>query len=153
MAGQTQTLKTHLKAFHALCISTHLNPDVLEKQVTLFTHEKLSNIDVKTLNPDNELGYSVIIDDMITIVVMGSKDIDTGQKSRSCSVTFRELSFNDAKKIVENNFRVKQVDEMKQGLELIAFYRVELAGFSNDIAISIQNMNNLSSLILFEYFQ
>lgn len=137
-----------LKAFDFICISSRLDFKNFKTVIKILKGKRAPDKFVRLVNPDYKIGYFINFEGKMIFSAFREK---TPQKnSRACSITVKEVSFQEGKRLIERNFPVKKVETFQQGISKFATYRGHLVGYSNEVALSVQSGINMTSLSIFE---
>ena len=139
-----------LRAFDALCVATRFDEKAFHASVSLFSKaDEIPRDVLHMLSPSNTAGYFLTDsqgDRMAAVVgLVRSDDIE----SRNCGVT-SSVGFDAARRLVANRFPVELVDQFYQGVSEFVVFQGRLAGYSGNLAISVQGDYDLSTVSIYE---
>lgn len=142
-----------LKAFDTLCIATSLDRFRFTANAGLLKSTPIPADHLRAMN-DSELGYFVRVGETSFIVTYGTKrDID-GKLSRNCTVATTKMQLQDARKVVEENYKVRLGSQERQGLSTVVTYAADLVGYVTKTFIAIQHSSdadNTTSISVFDF--
>ncbi|MBN8937896.1 MAG: hypothetical protein J0H01_00320 [Rhizobiales bacterium] len=107
---------------------------------------------LRVMNPANVSGWAIISGQTLVSVILSQKQ-DGLFISRGCSVVVPGLSHDDAKRLLQSNFRLRLLDEMQQPRSKVAMYTVDVLNLGNRrFAMTIQSdpTGGFSILAFFE---
>ncbi len=140
-----------LRTFDAVCISTRLDESIFHAQMSLFgdTMEVPAD-ELRMMSPTNIAGYYLTdVEGQTFVAVMGLTQADD-ISSRNCGVLTRSVGFEEAVALVAENFPVEKLDEFSQGISRYVTFQGYLAGYPDNMAISVQGGERVTGVYLYE---
>ena len=140
-----------LRTFDALCIATRLDEEIFHAQVSLFRDAiELPDDDLNMLSPNNIAGYYFPGGEREgTVAVVGLTQVDE-VSSKSCGIMSRSVGFEEAVALIASHFPVENVDQFDQGVNRFVTFQGYLAGYPDNMAISVQGGEGVTGVYLYE---
>jgi hypothetical protein len=137
-----------LRAFDTLCVATTLDRVRFVANVGLQKSRPIPADQLRAMN-DAELGYYVQVGETTFIASYGIKRDADGTLSRNCTVVTTKMSLQDARKIIEGNYKVRLGSQERQGLSTLVMYAADLAGYVTKTFIVIQHSGDADNTTSF----
>ncbi len=124
------------EVFSNVCVDSRLDGKLFDVLARMFAEQRDLDLKelpidlVKATSPDYKKGWGLSSGQSVIWAMYGEKPDGTAT-SRRCTVGERELTFDQGKKLISENYRVKLIEEFRQGTSRFALYWADLYGFGN----------------------
>jgi hypothetical protein len=104
--------------FDQVCVGSQLDRKLIERLANLYAQhygykfKKLPHEKLLLMNPDVKARWGITNDKSAVIIQYGEK-YDGDFLTRNCTVATEGLSFADAKRLIQENYRSRLVDEIR----------------------------------------
>ena len=143
-----------LKVFDALCVSSSLDKDRFVANARFLDAKKMSEKLASGIGDHSNLAYGLIVEGTPFVATIGSKRGATGFVSKNCTVSSKGFSFTKARKVFEQNYAVREVKNMRQGLNVLKIYLISLVGQGHKkFAASIQHQRAAGNAVTWSLFE